>query len=82
MSLAYDIFRFVSGPLDDSTAIKRAKAKFPKLAKLTTSSVMVTNIRQGTLSVSEADAIKEDWLLNHRFTLKLATFVDLINKIT
>jgi predicted nucleic acid-binding protein len=64
--------------IDDRKATGHAERAYPALRCLTTQDLMLKNIRMGTLHVAEADAIKEDWHLHHRFTLRIASFAELL----
>lgn len=64
--------------IDDRKATKTAARIYPALHYLTTAEIIVLNIQAGVLTVEEADAIKDDWRLNHRFTLNLTSFAELV----
>lgn len=64
--------------IDDRTARNVALRQYPSLVCVTTQDLVLSNIREGTLSVAEADALKELWRTRHRFALKLASFADLM----
>jgi len=65
--------------IDDRTARNKALGQYPSLTCVSTQDLVLANIQQGTLTVAEADAIKELWQNQHRFTLKLTSFTDLLN---
>ena len=64
--------------INDYRAVQRLPPKFKSLQREDTTSIMVSLIRAGVVTVSEADAIKDDWAANHRFRLKFPTFGALI----
>lgn len=64
--------------IDDRRAVKRVRTVAPQIQVFTTTDIVVSGIRSSALSVSEADALKEDWGNNHRFRLKFETFADLL----
>jgi predicted nucleic acid-binding protein len=64
--------------IDDRTARNVALRQYPALVCTTTQDLVLANIRHGTLTVAEADALKELWRAHHRFALKLASFADLM----
>ena len=60
--------------IDDVTARKKALKYDAALTLLGTEELIASLIREGILSIEEADRIKGDWEANHRFTLKFASF--------
>ena len=62
--------------IDDKTAIKRVNALGLGPTILTTEQIVVLLIQQSILTIPEADAMKLDWELNHRFRLKFQSFAD------
>ncbi len=64
--------------LDDRKAIATARRVYPRLTCLTTQDLVLENIRQGTLTVEDADALKDEWRAHHRFALKIKSFADLL----
>lgn len=65
--------------LDDKRAAKEARRIDGNLVVLGTADLTVQMILEGLLSVDEADAIKDDWAVNHKFRLKIASFGDFLN---
>lgn len=63
--------------LDDKRAANEARRIDERLVILGTADLTVQMIREGLLSVWEADAIKDDWATNHRFRLKITSFKEL-----
>jgi predicted nucleic acid-binding protein len=63
--------------LDDKAARKQCTSLDPSLQVLDTVELVLSLIRLQVLTVEEADAIKFEWEMNHRFTLKFASFGDL-----
>lgn len=68
--------------IDDTRAIRRTVEEAGicgnPITIVRTQDVIVDLIKRGSLSVDAANAIKEDWNLNHRFTLKFDSFADLL----
>ena len=52
----------------------QARRTDPTLRILTTQDLMVSMIHEDLLDIAEADRIKDDWALRHRFRLKLRSF--------
>jgi hypothetical protein len=68
--------------IDDNRALNRA---FPsaglgstRIEIIRTPDVIVGLLHAGVLTVKEADRIKETWVREHRFTIKTASFADLL----
>ena len=68
--------------IDDSRAIRRAIDEAgiagSPLTILRTQDVIVHLIRAKLLEIETADAIKENWRLNHRFTIRIGSFAELL----
>lgn len=68
--------------MDDNKALKKALAEAGTvpgcLAVYRTPDIVVDLIKAGVLDVQTADAMKEDWALNHRFKLKIGSFAGLL----
>ena len=64
--------------IDDRLAVNEARRVNDGLMILGTADLMVQMIREGLLTVADADAIKDNWAANHRFKLKFASFAGLI----
>lgn len=64
--------------IDDRKAVREALRIEAGLAVLGTADLMVQIIREGLLTVAEADAIKSDWETHYRFRLAFVSFVDRI----
>ncbi|MFO1144429.1 MAG: hypothetical protein U1E59_19060 [Amaricoccus sp.] len=64
--------------IDDRRAVIEARLISDRLVIVGTADLTVQMIREGLLSVADADAMKDDWATNHRFRLKIRTFGDLI----
>lgn len=62
--------------IDDKKAIKQAYLLRPTLSIITTENLIVLMIKLGLLTVEEADAIKKEWALYHRFKLNILSFRD------
>ena len=63
--------------IDDRRAIVEARRTDRTIRILSTQDLMVSMIDEGLLSIAEADTIKDEWAVRHRFRLKLKTFQDL-----
>lgn len=64
--------------IDDRQAIIQAQRTDQSIHIVTTKDLIVSMIRAGLLTVTEADAIKHKWATKHRFRLKLDSFHDLL----
>ena len=64
--------------LDDRRAANEARRVDERLVVVGTADLTVQMIREGILSVGDADAIKENWAANHRFRLKFGSFGELL----
>jgi hypothetical protein len=68
--------------IDDARAIRRAIDEAgiagSPLTILRTQDVIVQLIRAKLLEIGAADALKEDWHLNHRFTIRIGSFAELL----
>ena len=60
--------------IDDRQATIQARRTDPTLRMRTTQDLMVSMIREDLLDIAEADRIKDDWAVRHRFRLKLRSF--------
>lgn len=78
-SIAVALNRGLPLAIDDIRARKKAVARDPNLRVLDTIGLMVEAIQAGLVTVAEADAIKADWEINHRFIKKhFSSFAELI----
>ena len=75
-AIAVAVHRQFTLAIDDKRAIKKVASLGPNISILTTESLMVLLIKQGALSVDEADAVKLDWEQNHRFRLPFGSFAE------
>lgn len=64
--------------MEDRRAWNRSSAYSAGLARENTTSIVASLINAGVLTVAQADAIKDDWRTNHRFTLAFASFAEVI----
>ena len=64
--------------MDDRRAISQANRSSAELPIVRTEHLVVEMIMLGLLTVEEADAIKDDWSNNHRFTLAFESFEELL----
>jgi predicted nucleic acid-binding protein len=68
--------------IDDNKAMNRALREAGLVAKklevMRTPDLMVTLIRAGILTITEADLIKEIWEKQHRFRIKAASFENIL----
>ena len=76
-AIAYAINRGYSLAIDDRVAIRHAQKSHPDLSIITTEKLMVMMINSNLLSINEADQIKEEWKLKHRFHVKIGSFKEL-----
>jgi predicted nucleic acid-binding protein len=74
-AIAVAINRRCALAIDDSRAIHRALEESGIAGKALT---ILRLIRGGIISIEVADAIRTDWATNHRFTLKISSFRDLL----
>ncbi len=77
-AIALAVCREYTLAIDDRRATKQAREVAPELRILTTQDLVVTMIRDGLLSVAEADKIKDAWENRHRFRLPVESFSDVI----
>lgn len=77
-AIAVAVHRQLSLAIDDKQAIRRVSSLGYAVPILTTEALMVLLIQGGVLTVDEADAIKLDWELNHRFRLAFSSFKERI----
>ena len=75
-AIAVAVHRQLTLAIDDKRATKKVASLGLNLSILTTESLMVLLIKQGALSVDEADAVKLDWEQNHRFRLPFGSFAE------
>lgn len=64
--------------IDDRRATAEAKQLDKGLPIVGTADLIVAMIKEAILTLEQADAIKSDWSINHRFTLKLKSFSELL----
>ena len=64
--------------IDDRRAKKQAQRTRQALQILTTQDLMVSMITENLLDITEADGIKNEWALRHRFRLKIASFREVV----
>jgi predicted nucleic acid-binding protein len=62
--------------MEDRRAWTRTSSYSSALTREDTTSIVVSLIHAGILTVAEADAIKADWQANHRFTLGFGSFAE------
>jgi len=73
-AIAVAVHRHFTLAIDDKQAIKKVASLGLHVPILTTESLMVLLIQQVALSVDEADAMKLEWEINHRFRLTFSSF--------
>ena len=73
-AIAVAVHRQLTLAIDDKQAIKKVASLGLNVSILTTESLMVLLIRQGALSVDDADTMKLEWETNHRFRLTFSSF--------
>lgn len=64
--------------MDDRRAIKKSREESPSLVVLTSPDIVVAGIKNGRITVADADGIKAEWGLKHRFKLKFQSFQELL----
>lgn len=64
--------------MEDRRAWNRSAIYSAGLVRGDTTSVMASLIKAGVLTIAKADAIKDDWKANHRFTLAFTSFAEVI----
>lgn len=78
-AIAVAAYRKSTLAIDDKTAIKRVQELGLGVPILTTEALMVRLIQRGTLTIEEADSMKDKWEQDHRFRLKFESFADRIS---
>lgn len=64
--------------IDDRRATTQARRTDQTLQILNTQDLMVSMIGENLLNIPEADGIKNDWAVQHRFRLMIQSFRDLV----
>lgn len=64
--------------IDDVRARKQALIKDDKLCLVNTQEIIVSLIRNQSLTMEQADSIKEIWEVKYRFSLKIKSFSEVI----
>ncbi len=77
-AIAVAAHRQLTLALDDRQAIRRVSGLGYTVPILTTETLMVLLIQGDVLTLDEADDIKRDWELNHRFRLAFSSFKERI----
>ena len=77
-AIACAICRHYSLAIDDVRARKQAEKLSPNLKIITTQDIVVQLIQQETLTVDEADKIKNEWRSEYKFLLKVESFGELV----
>jgi len=81
-ALAVAMHRRHAVAIDDNRALNRAfrtaGLSSTRIEIIRTPDVVVGLIRAGVLTIEEADCIKDRWAREHRFTIKTASFSDLL----
>lgn len=73
-AIAVAVYRHLTLAIDDRQAARQARRTDPALRILTTQDLVVSMIGEGLLDIAEADRIKDEWAVRHRFRLKLRSF--------
>lgn len=76
--IAVALYRGYTLAIDDKRAIKQARFFCPSIRIATTEDLMVSMISAALITVDEADAIKDEWAVTHKFRLKIHSFGDLL----
>lgn len=77
-SIAYALSIGAALAIDDRRAIKEARRIDDRVVILGTANIMCQLIREGLITLAEADAILLDWATNHRFKLKFQSFAEVM----
>lgn len=77
-TIAVAAARGVAYALDDRRARQAGAAAFPATPVFGTKDIMVAAIRRGVLTLQEADRIKREWEINHRFAMRFNSFADVL----
>lgn len=81
-AISYAIYNNCKLAIDDRVAIKHAKDMANSLkinlTILTTQDIVLSLIKEGFLSIQEADEIKDIWESLYRFKLKIKSFGDFV----
>ena len=77
-AIAYAVQRSYGLAIDDNRAAREAARVSGDLTIIRTQDLIVRMIEEELLSVEEADTIKREWELHHRFKLKFDSFAELI----
>lgn len=77
-AIACAVHRAQTLAMDDRRAISQARKTNSGLLIVRTEQLVTEMIRNGFLTVKEADKMKEDWSRNHRFTLAIGSFGELL----
>lgn len=75
-AIAVAAHRNLALAIDDKRAVKKLKNIGLNLTIHSTESIVVLLIQHSVLTIAEADAMKQDWELNHRFRLAFDSFAD------
>jgi predicted nucleic acid-binding protein len=65
--------------IDDKQAIKKLKNLGYSVPIFTTEALMICLIKEGVLTIVEADAMKYEWETKHRFRLAISSFGDILD---
>lgn len=76
--IAVAIHRGYTLAIDDKKAIKQARLSCPTISIATTEDLMVSMIKAELITANEADTIKDEWALSHKFKLKISSFSELL----
>lgn len=77
-AIAYAAAEGFALAIEDRRAEKEAETFIAKSEMFRTADLVVLAVREGLLSVPEADAVKDDWAQQHRFRLKITSFEELL----
>lgn len=75
-AIAVAIHRAFSLAIDDKTASKRVHQRWPHIPIMTTETLVLALIREQVLTIEEADGMKAERELNHRFSLTFKSFAE------
>lgn len=75
-AIAVTAHRNLSLAIDDKRAVKKLKNAGYNLTIHSTETIVVLLIQHAVLTVQEADAMKQEWELHHRFRLPFGSFAE------
>ncbi len=77
-SISVAVCRGYALAMDDRVATKHAFRAFPQIQIRKTQDIVLSLIREGVLSLADADALRDEWQAHHRFTIPIASFREIL----